>query len=118
MLLVQVNDFSASTDNKPFFDQPLKSKKEAYQKLIEMSKNITLQMSNCTTGNLLDYLYHQKCYKLIGTDLSRQTNRSTSQQINFVGKLEVDDDLIMIFISEKQQKTILNFFLDLLIVTK
>ena len=58
MLLVQVNDFSASTDNKPFFDQPLKSKKEAYQKLIEMSKNITLQMSNCTTGNLLDYLYH------------------------------------------------------------
>ena len=92
MLLVPVNDFSASIDNKPFFDQPLKSKKEAYQKLIEMSKNITLQMPNYTIGNLLDYLYHQKYYKLIGIDLSRQTNRSTSQQINFVGKLEEDDD--------------------------
>ena len=22
-----------------------------------------------TTGNLLDYLYHQTCYKLTGTDL-------------------------------------------------
>ena len=29
-----------------------------------------------TSGNLLDYLYHQKYYKLIGTDLSRQTNTS------------------------------------------
>ena len=26
-----------------------------------------------TTGNILDYLYHQKYYKLIGIDLSRQT---------------------------------------------
>ena len=34
-----------------------------------------------TTGNLLDYLYHQKCYKLIGTDLSRKTNMSIPQQI-------------------------------------
>ena len=25
-----------------------------------------------TTGNLLDYLYHQKYYKRIGIDLSRQ----------------------------------------------
>ena len=33
------------------------------------------------TGNLLDYLYHQKCYKLIGIDLSRQTNMSIPQQI-------------------------------------
>ena len=27
-----------------------------------------------TTGNLLDYLYHQKYYKFIGIDLSRQKN--------------------------------------------
>ena len=25
-----------------------------------------------TTGNLIDYLYHQKYYKRIGTDLSKQ----------------------------------------------
>ena len=44
-----------------------------------------------TTGNLLDYLYHQNYYKLIDIDLSRQTNTSIPQQINFTVKLEEDD---------------------------
>ena len=38
-----------------------------------------------TTGNLLDYLYHQNYYKLIGIDLSRQKNTNIRQQINFTG---------------------------------
>ena len=71
-----------------------------------------------TTGNLLNYLYHQVYYKLIGIDLSRQAYTSISQQINFVGKLEEDDGAAIIFVSEKQQKIILNFSLDSLIVTK
>ena len=54
------------------------------------------------TGNLLHYLYHQNYYKLIVIDLSRQANTSIPQQINFVGKLEEDDDAIMFFIAEKQ----------------
>ena len=33
------------------------------------------------TGNLLDYFYHQKCYKLFHMDISRQTNMSIPQQI-------------------------------------
>ena len=41
-----------------------------------------------TNGNLLDYFYHQKYYKLIGLNLSRKTNTSIPQKINFVGKLE------------------------------
>ena len=45
-----------------------------------------------TTGNLFDRLYHQKCYEIIGIDLSRETNTSIPQQINFVGKLEEDDN--------------------------
>ena len=61
-----------------------------------------------TTGNLLDYLYHQKYYKLIGIDLSRQINMSIPQQINFKGKLEEDNGATMFFIVEKQQKFILN----------
>ena len=65
----------------------------------------------------MDYLYHQKYYKLIGIDLSRQTNTNIPQQINFVGKLE-DDDAKLFFITEKQQKTVLNFSLDPLIVTE
>ena len=32
------------------------------------------------------YLYHQKYYKLIGIDLSRQTNPNISQEINFTKK--------------------------------
>ena len=68
-----------------------------------------------TTGNVLDYLYHRNYYKLIGIDLSRQANTSIPQQVNFVGKLEEYDCETMFFIVEKQQKTILRFFLDLLI---
>ena len=82
MPLVEIKDFNALIDNKPFFEQPVKNKQEAYGKPIEMSKNYVY-----TTGNLLDYLYHQKCYKLIGIDLSRQINTSISEQINFIGKL-------------------------------
>ena len=55
-------------------------------------------------GNLLDYLYHEKYYKDVDIDLSRQTNLSTPQQINFTGKLEEDDGATMFFITEKQQK--------------
>ena len=71
-----------------------------------------------TTSNLLDYMYHQKCYKVIDIDLSRQTNTNIPQQINFVGKLEEDNCEIIFFIAEKHQKTILIFSLDLLIVTQ
>ena len=45
-------------------------------------------------------------------------NTNIPQQINFVEKLEEDDGAAMFFIAEKQQKTILNFSLDSLIVTE
>ena len=63
-----------------------------------MSRN-----NDYTTGKLLDYLYRQKYCKLIGIDLSRQTNMCT-------GKLEENDCTTLFFIPEKQQKTIPNFF--------
>ena len=47
------------------------------------------------------YLYYQKCYRLICIDLSRETNTSLPQPINFVGKLEDDDDPTMLFIAGK-----------------
>ena len=113
MQLVEIKDFNSLIDNEPFFDQPVKHEQEPFEKRIEMSRN-----DDCTTGNLLDYLYHEKYYKLIGIDLSRQTNSSIPQQINFVVKLEEDDDATMFFIAEKQQKAILNFSLDSLVVTQ
>ena len=39
MALIEIIDFIALIDNKPFFDQPVKGKQEAYEKLIDMSKN-------------------------------------------------------------------------------
>ena len=111
MPLVEIKDFNALID-KPFFDQPLKNKQEAYEKLIEMSR-----IDHCTTGNLLDVSYHQNYYKLISIDLSRQTNANIPQQVNFTGKLEEDDDgATIFFIAENQQRTVLNFSLESLIV--
>ena len=63
-----------------------------------------LRNKDYTTGDLLDYLYHQKYYKLIGTNFSRQTNTSIPQQITFTRKLEEDDGATMFVIAEKQQK--------------
>ena len=59
---------------------------EEYEKLNQMSIK-----DGYRTENLLDFLYHQNYYKLIDIDLSRQTNASLSQQINFTEKLEEDD---------------------------
>ena len=59
---------------------------EEYEKLNQMSIK-----DGYRTENLLDFLHHQNYYKLIGIDLSRQTNASLSQQINFTEKLEEDD---------------------------
>ena len=70
------------------------------------------------TWNLLDYLYHQNYYNLIGIDVSKQLNISIAQQINFLGKLEEDDGATIFFVSEKQQKAILIFSLDSLLVTE
>ena len=57
-LLVEIN---ALINNKPFFDQPVKNKQEAYEKLIEMSRNDAIQQ--------VDWLYYQTYYKLIGKDI-------------------------------------------------
>ena len=78
-----------------------------------MSRN-----DNYAIGNLLDYLYHQNYYKVIGIDLSRQTNTRIPPQTNFVIRLEEDNDAIMFSIAEKRLKTTLKFSLDSLIVTK
>ena len=78
-----------------------------------MSKN-----DDYTTGDVLDYLYHQKHYKLIDVDLSRQANTTIPQKISFRRKLKEDNGATMFSITKKHQKTILNFCLDSLNVTE
>ena len=63
-------------------------------------------------------MHHQNYYKIIGIDLSRQENMNIPQQISFTGKLEEGDGATIFFIAEKQQNTILIFFLGSLIVTE
>ena len=58
MSVVEIQDLNVLTDNKPFFDQSVKNKQEAYEKHFEMSRN-----DDYTTGNLLDYFYHQNYIK-------------------------------------------------------
>ena len=88
------------------FDVPIKSKEETYEKIIEMSKD-----SDYTTGDLLDYEYFSKHYKLIAIYLSKQIeleNPDLKQQINFIGKLE-DDRATMFLMIEKLEETTFEF---------
>ena len=112
MPLVEIKNFNALISNKPFFDQPVRNKQEAYEKLVEISRN-----DGSTTVNLLDYLYYQKYYNPIGIDLSRQINMIIPQQINFIEKSKEYDGATMLFFAEKQWKPILNFSVDSLNVT-
>ena len=59
--LAEIKYLIVLINNKPFFDWSVKNKQKAYKKLVEMSRN-----DDYTTGNLLNYLYHQKYYKLKG----------------------------------------------------
>ena len=63
---VEIKDFNVLIDGKSFFDVPVKNKEEAYEKIMSISKN-----NDYTTGNLLDYEYFSKHYKLIAIDLSK-----------------------------------------------
>ena len=63
---VMVKDFNVIIDKLAFFDLPIKTE-EAYEKIIDISRN-----NEDTTGNLLDYDYFKKHYKLIAVDLSKQ----------------------------------------------
>ena len=102
----EIKGLNVLIDGRSFFDVPIKNKEETYEKIIETSKN-----SDYITGNLLDYEYVSKHYKLIAIDLSKQNeleNPDLKQQINFVGRLDEDDDT-MFFIIEKSEETTFNF---------
>ena len=47
--------------------------------------------------------------KTVGIDLSRQTNKSISQKLNFLIKLEENNGPTIFFITKKKELTILNF---------
>ena len=102
---VRVNDFNVLIDGKSFFDLPVKNEEEAYEKIIEMSRN-----NDYTTGNLLDFAYFKENYRIIAIDLSRHTKLKDPQQINFIRKLENQvHGATIFFIIEKSEETTFEF---------
>ena len=103
---VMVKDFNVIIGKLAFFDLPKKTEEEAYEKIIDISRN-----NEYTTGNLLDYDYFKKYYKLSAIDLRKQQvlqeNQDLIQQINFIGKLEEATNVFIII--EKKENTILEF---------
>ena len=83
---VMVKDFNVIIEKLAFFDLPIKTEEEVYEKIIDISRN-----NEYTTGNLLDYDYFKNYYKLIAIDLSKQQvlqeNEDLIQQINVIGRL-------------------------------
>ena len=103
---IMVKDYNIFIDKLAFFDLPIKTEEEAYEKIIDISRN-----NEYTTGNLLDYDYFKNHYKLIAIDLRKQQvlqkNQDLIQQINFIGRLEKQADVFIII--EKKENTILEF---------
>ena len=101
---VEMKDFNVLIDRKSLFDLPVKNEEEAYKK-----KLFTWAITNYTTGNLLDFAYFKENYRLIATDLSRQTKFKDPQQISFIGKL-LNRYGATAFSSSKNQKKLLLIF--------
>ena len=90
----RIKDFNVLIDGESFFDLPVKNEEEAYEKIIDMSNLF---------NNLLDFVYFQKNYKLIATDLSKQTKLKDLQQISFIGKLNKTNGATIFFIIKKSE---------------
>ena len=61
---VQIKYFNVLINGKSFFDIPIKNDVETYEQIIEIN--------DYKTGNLLDYEYFSKHYKLTAIDLNKQ----------------------------------------------
>ena len=57
----------------------------------------------------MDFGYFKENYKLIVTDLSKQTKLKDPQQISFIGKLENQDHGATMFLIERSEETTFNF---------
>ena len=102
---VEIKDFNFLIDGKSFFDFPVKNEEEAYEKIMGMGNN-----NDYTTCILLDFAYFKENYRLMATDLTKQTKLKDPKQINFTGKFENQDHgVTMFFITKKSEETTFHF---------
>ena len=103
---IEIKDFNVLIDGKQFFEIAVKNEEEAYEQIVELSKN-----KDYTTGNFLNYEYFKDHYQLIAKDLNKQVeleNLDLKQQISFLRKLE-ENNATMLFIIEKKEETTFDF---------
>ena len=112
---VMIKDYNVIIDKLAFFDLHIKTEEEAYEKIIDISRN-----NEYTTGNLLDYDYFKNYYKLVAIDLSKQQVFQENWKSywkfcfigsfieNFIGRLEETSNVFIII--EKKENTILEFY--------
>ena len=107
---VMIKDFNVIIDKLAFFDLPIKTEEEAYEKILDISRS-----NEYTTGNLLHFDYFKKYYKPIAVNFSKQEvlqeNKDLIQQINFIGRLDINVNARanVFIIIEKKENTILEF---------
>ena len=102
---IEIKKFNVLIDGKSFFDLPVKSEEEIYEKIIEMSRNY-----DHTTANLFDFAYFKRNCQLIATDLRKHIKLKDHQQISFIGKLEQQNNgTTMFFIIKKSEETTFEF---------
>ena len=63
---VEIKNYNVLIDGNPFFELPVKSIEETYEKMLQISDD----NGYFTRGNLLDFNYFKEHYKMIAIDLS------------------------------------------------
>ena len=102
---VSIRAFNVLIDGKCFFDFPVKDEEEAYEKNMSDDRN-----NDHTTGDLLDFAYFKKNYKLIAIDWSKHTNIKDPQQISFIARLLTSSGATSFSSLKNQKNLLLNFY--------
>ena len=110
---VKIENNNIKIDGRNFHYQPINHSIKQYDGI---RKKSTGKGDDYTTGCLLDFAYFEKNYRLIAVDLSKQkaldADSKAIQQIIFTGKIkaiEANTRVIIYYILEKSQETILEF---------
>ena len=109
----KIENYNIEIDGRNLDDQSINDSIKQYDKIRKIP---TGQVSDYTTGCLLDFAYFEKNYKLIEADLSKQkaldADPKAIQQIIFTDKIkatEANIRTIIYYILEKSKETKLEF---------
>ena len=103
---VRIKDINVLIDGKSFFDLQVKNEEEAYDKIIEMSRN-----NDYTTGNILDFGYFKENYRLLQLIWVNKVNWRIRNKSILLENLKIKLMVQQCFSSLKNPKKLpLNFY--------